>query len=489
METNKIRVKSIKYNFVMNALLTMSSVIFPLITFPYISRVLSPDGVGKVYFANSVVAYFTMFAQMGIPTYGIRACAKVRDDKAKLSQTVQEIFTINLVMTTVAYSLFFFTVLIIPRLRQDKLLFVIASFSMIFNTIGIEWLYKGLEQYSYITKRFVLVKIVSLIAVFALIRAESDYIMYCGICVFAGGASFVFNFFHARHLISFRPTGYYNFRQHLKPITVFFAMACATTIYTNFDNVMLGFMQSDTAVGYYNAAVKIKSILVSVVTSLGAVLLPRASYYIEHDMKDEFMRISTKAINFVFLLAMPLIVYFIIFAKESILSLSGIAYMNSILPMRIIMPAILIIGLSNIMGVQMLVPMGKEKIVLYSQIAGVTTNLIINSLLIPRLSSAGAAIGTVTAEIIVWIVQYAYTHTILCEVYKKIHYLRILLAIVIGSLASVWIKIFELYNLAALVLSAVLFFVVYAVVLIICREPLILEIIKQIGIKLHFIAR
>ena len=138
--------KSIKVNFIMNAILTMSSVIFPLITFPYVSRALQPAGIGKVNFAISVVSYFTMFAQLGIPTYGIRACAQVRDDKKELSKVVQELLWISVFMCTLSYLVFFLSVFFIPKLRKDCLLFVITGCSVLLNTIGVEWLYKGLEQ-------------------------------------------------------------------------------------------------------------------------------------------------------------------------------------------------------------------------------------------------------------------------------------------------------------------------------------------------------
>ena len=130
----------------MNAVLTMSSFIFPVITFPYVSRILMPEGVGKVSFATSVITYFSMFAQMGIPTYGIRACAKVRDDQEQLTKTVHEIFMINLFMSCAAYLFFGAALFLVPRLREEKVLFLIISLTIFFNAIGMEWLYKALEQ-------------------------------------------------------------------------------------------------------------------------------------------------------------------------------------------------------------------------------------------------------------------------------------------------------------------------------------------------------
>ena len=191
----------------MNAILTMSSFIFPLITFPYVSRILLPEGTGKVSFATSVVSYFAMFAQLGIPTYGIRACAKVRDDKEKLTKTVQELFIINLAMSLIAYIALFAAITFVPRLQQDKALFLIASLTILFNVIGMEWLYKALEQYTYITIRSVIFKFVALIAMFALIHQKSDYVIYGGISILAASASNIFSYFHVHQDYSLRPVG------------------------------------------------------------------------------------------------------------------------------------------------------------------------------------------------------------------------------------------------------------------------------------------
>lgn len=286
--------KSLKLNFVMNAILTMSQFVFPLITFPYVSRILLPIGTGKVSFATSIVSYFTLFAQLGIPTYGIRACAKVRDNREELSKMVQELFIINLMMSALAYVVYFAAIYYVPRFRQDKDLFLIVGLTIFFNAIGMEWLYKALEQYTYITVRSIIFKFIAIVAMFLMVHEQSDYVIYGGISILASSASNIFNFFHIHRYVNIKPVGHYNFKKHLKAIVIFFAMSCATTIYTHLDTVMLGFIRTDADVGYYNAAVKIKTILVSIVTSLGVVLLPRASYYVEHSMMDEFYRITKR---------------------------------------------------------------------------------------------------------------------------------------------------------------------------------------------------
>lgn len=470
---------SIKLNFIMSALLTMSSFIFPLITFPYVSRILLPEGTGKVSFATSVVSYFALFAQLGIPTYGIRACAQVRDDKIKLTRTVHELLIINLIMSAIAYLAFFVALYNVPRLSQDKTLFLIASSSILFNAIGMEWLYKALEQYTYITIRSVAFKFIALIAMFLLVHQKSDYIVYGGISTVAAFASNIFNFIHARHYVSARPVGHYNLKRHMKAIFVFFAMSCAVTIYTNLDTVMLGFMATDADVGCYSAAVKIKSVLLGVVSSLGNVLLPRASYYVENQMMDDFYRITKKAINFVFLLSLPLMLYFMLFAKEGIFFLSGNAYADAIVPMQIIMPTIVLIGLTGIMGIQMLVPLGKEKIVLYSEIAGAITDLVLNAILIPRIASAGAAIGTLVAELVVWIVQFVFLRSEVIDAYRKIRYGLIFLALMGGTIASLWVRLLSLGTFFTLVVTAILFFGVYGVILLLGKEPLTCDLVQQ----------
>ena len=177
--------KSLKLNVIMNSILTMSSFIFPLITFPYVSRVLSPVGTGKVAFATSFISYFSMIAQLGIPTYGIRVCAQVRDDKIKLSKTVHELLFVNMITTILSYIGLVFAIIFIPRLQADQPLYIVVSITILLNSIGMEWLYKALEQYTYITIRSILFKFIGLIAMFILVHEQKDYVFYGFITIFA----------------------------------------------------------------------------------------------------------------------------------------------------------------------------------------------------------------------------------------------------------------------------------------------------------------
>lgn len=213
--------KSLKINFIMNAVLTISAFIFPLISFPYVSRILGPSGTGNVSFATSIVAYFALFAQLGIPTYGIRATARVRDDKELLSRTVQEIFIINILMSILTYIVFFVVLNIVPQMSDDKLLFMIVSSTIFFNAIGMDWLYKGLEKYTYITTVSILFKFIALILMFILIHQKRDYVIYGAISIFAASASNICNLLNVHKYIYLKPIGNYDFKVHLRPICIF----------------------------------------------------------------------------------------------------------------------------------------------------------------------------------------------------------------------------------------------------------------------------
>ncbi len=464
----------------MNVILTASTFIFPLVTFPYASRILLPDGVGRVNFAWSFAYYFSMVAMLGVPTYGIRAVAKVRDDKEELSRTVQEILIINAVVGAMCYVVYFVTIWYVPRLRSDYTLFCIMSLAIVLNVIGVEWMYRGLEQYSYIAFRSILFKAIAVVLLFLFVKNQSNYVMYGVVTVVSGVGSNIMNFINLRRYITLRPVGHYNFRRHWKPIAIFFLMSIATTIYTNLDTVMLGFMKDDTIVGYYTAAVKVKTILVSFVTSLSVVLLPRVSYFIEKGIKEEFYRYAKKALNFVFLVALPITIYFILYSRETILVLSGDSFMQAVIPMQIITPTVLLIGLTNVLGIQILVPLDKEKLVCYSVIAGAVTDCVINLLIIPRYGAAGAAIGTLAAEAVVLVFQLGFLWKERKNLFSQIQCWKILIATAAASVVCWFVKYLDLRAFMALVVSAVIFLIVYAVILLLTRENLSLEFMGQL---------
>lgn len=476
-----MKIHSVKFNFIMNTILTVSSILFPLITFPYISRVLLVEGSGKVAFATSAVTYFTMFATLGIPTYGIRACAVVRDDKEKLSQTVQELLVISAITTAITYAVFFVSLFLVPEFTAKKALMMVMGSSIGLTTIGVQWFYNALEQYSYITTCAIVFKLIGLILMFLFVRDPSDCVVYGFVYVVGSFGSYVLNFIRLRKFISFKKQGTYDLRKHMKPTITFFLLAAASSVYLNLDIVMLGFLKGDLEVGYYNAGIKVKTVLTTCVTSLGTVLLPRLSYYVEKNEKEAFYRMVKKAFQFVFLVATPLVVYFMIYTRESIVFLAGESFLSAVTPMIILMPTVLFIGISNITGIQVLTPFGEEQKVVISVLAGAILDFALNLVLIPKMGSTGAAISTLLAEILVVIVQAAYLKGELKNILQGIQLWKIILPLIAATVAGVGMhQVIHMAPFFTLLITAVIFFGVYGVALLLLREEFVMELLESV---------
>ncbi|RRF95909.1 MAG: flippase [Lachnospiraceae bacterium] len=477
------KIHSVKYNFIMNFILTASNFIFPLITFPYVSRILHAAGNGKVNFAASLVNYFVMLASLGIPTYGVRACAKVRDDRQLLSKTAQEILIINAVSTalvTVSYLICLFTV---PKLASDKELFLIEGANIILNMVGANWLYQALEQYDYITRRSIIFKLISVVLMFALVHQQSDYRIYAATTVLASVGSNVTNFIRLRKYISFRKTGRYDFKQHLGPIFILFAQSATISIYTNLDTVMLGAMKSNTDVGLYTAAVKIKTILVSVVSSLGNVLLPRMSNYANKHNEDEFYRLLGLAMNAELFMSFPLMLFFIIEAKDCLMFIAGPEYVAATATMQVINLSVIPIGLTGIIGVQTLTALDREKQVLYSVIVGAVTDFVLNLIMIPGFSHFGAAFATMVAEYLVLVAQLILGRDVVGHTFRHISFLKYGLTAALASVCALLAMHFLNWNaLLRLVISAAIFFGVYGIVLILLKDELMK---RAMSVRVH----
>lgn len=476
---------SIRFNYAMNMIYTVSGMVFPLLIYPYAARTLGENGIGAVSFANSIVSFFGIFAQLGIPTYGIKACAEVRGDKEELSRVVHEILLINLITCGITYGAFFGALTVYPKFRQEKELFLVMSSVLFFNTIGVDWLYKGLEKYRYITCCTLFFKAVGLCAVFLLVRSSEDYVIYGGITILALAGSNTLNFWNLRKHIYLRPLGGYHFRRHFRMISVFMAMSVATTIYTNMDSAMLGIMRGSGENGYYDVAVKTKNILVSVVVSLGNVLLPRMSFYISSHREKEFQRMGKRALRFILVLSIPLSMYFLLFAGAAVRLLAGEGFAPSVRTMQVMMPALVFIGMTNVMGIQMMVPLGRERQVLRSEIAGAAVNLVLNCFLIPRFGCLGAAIGTLAAEIAVFLVQVFFLGNTAAALLKKLPCGKIAAALLLGMAASLWVPALGLGDMMTVILSGGLFFGVYGMSLLLLKEELVNELWKQAVIRIR----
>ena len=395
--------KSIKVNAILNLIRTLMSVIFPLITFPYASRVLLPDGIGKVQFATSIISYFSLLATLGITSYGIREGAKLRDSKDKLSLFAKEIITINIISTVVSYLILFIFIFIIPKFHSYRSLLIICSSTILFTSLGMEWLYSVVEDFKYITIRSILFQLLSIVLLFYFVRSQEDTLKYAAISAFSSVGSNILNFINSRKYIALKgiKIKIEDLKKHIKPVMILFIMAVTSSIYTLLDTSMIGFFADDYQVGLYTAATKINRIVLNLVVSVGAVLLPRLSYYSGTNDKENFLKLAYKSADLIMAIATPAAVGLSVLASCVIRVLSGDGFIESVPIMRIINPVIVIVGMSNFLGVQLFMPLRKEKWTLYSNIAGAICNLTLNSIFIPKFGALGAAIGSLFAELAV----------------------------------------------------------------------------------------
>lgn len=480
-----IRKNTLFINFVFNFIKTLNNILFPVISFAYCSRVLGVEGVGKVNFAKSVITYFTMIAMLGMNYYGTREAAKRRNNKDELSRFCVEMLIINGCTTLLAYVLMVISLFMIPMLDGYRNLLLICSGAIILQGMGMEWLYQALEEYRYIAVRSVLFQIGALAAMFLFVQDVGDVISYAVISLVASSGSYVLNFFNARKYIHFQRHAHYAIRKHLKPLLWLFAMAVSIELYTVLDTTMLGFLKGDTAVGLYTAAIKVERMVNTLLASVGMVLIPRLSFYIGQGKIKETVGLIKRGYNYVFLLSVPAAVGLFMLSDEIILLFSGSQFAPASFTMRLLTPIVIFIPFSMMTNQQTFVPMGKEKLILVSTSVGAVTNLILNSIFIPRYAENGAAIATVIAEIAVAAVCLANAcrYFDMKEVFQSIWQILIAAAVipVIVSRIKMMNVPYYFHIVLAIPVSAMLYFFI----LILLKNPYAKEAVCMIGKKLQ----
>lgn len=395
---------SIRKNLVFNFIRSIMSIIFPVITFSYSSRILLPGGIGKINFSQSVISYFALMAAFGINMYGMREAARLRDDKKQLSKFVSEILCINLLSTILSYLLMFITINSVDKLAGYKSLILIYSLTLFLTTIGMEWLYNALEEFEYITIRTVVIQVISLILVFYFVKKEEDFVKYALISVFASSSQNIINFVHIRQYIKFDKNQKMEFKKHLNPIFWLFGMALTVNLFTNMDTTMLGFLANDRAVGLYETGVKINKMSITLITSVGVVIMPRLSYYIEKRQSDKFQNLVKKAFNIEAMLIIPVTVGLFLLSNQIISIFSGSDFASAAVTMRILTPIVVMIPYNYLINTQIFIPLRKEKAVLFSTGLGAVVNFVGNWILIPIYNENGAALATVITEFAVLLI-------------------------------------------------------------------------------------
>lgn len=395
---------SVAKNYIYNLTYQILVLILPLITTPYISRVLGAEGTGIYSYTISITTYFILFGTLGISMYAQREIAYVQDKVKERSKIFWEIIVVRFITLSLSMILFYLTY---ARNGEYSMYYRILLLEILANCFDISPFFQGMEEFKKIIVRNLIVKMVSIISVFLFIKTENDtniYLLIYALSTFLGNISLWFYLPKYIHKVPFKEL---QLLKHIRPTIVLFVPQVATQIYTVLDKTMIGNMVADKAeVGYYEQSQKIVKMLLTIVTSLGTVMLPRIANKFANGKKEEIKENIYQSFEFVYFLAIPLTCGVISVAPIFIPLFLGQAFEKSSILTSIISPIILIIGLSNVIGTQYLLPTKKQKQFTISVVAGAFCNLILNGMLIPKLLSIGAAIATLLAESVVTLVQF-----------------------------------------------------------------------------------
>lgn len=390
-------------NYLYNVCYQVFVLIVPVITTPYIARVLGPQGVGINSYTNSVIQYFILFGSIGIDLYGNKKIAFVRDNKQKLTESFYEIFTLRIITVIIAYALFLIFLMFNSRFR---VYYLAQSISIIATAFDISWFFMGVEDFAVTVIRNFVVKILTVVSIFLFVKSYADlslYILILSVSVFAGNITMFHSlgkYLYNTHIHKVE------FLVHLKPSLLLFIPQVAIQIYWVLNKTMLGIMVSVKAAGYFDQSDKMVKIILAIVTATGTVMLPHVANAFAKGKYQKTRKYLYNSFSFVSAISIPMTFGLIAIAPKFI-SLFLTSKFNSVTPIIIIESFIIwLISWSSVMGTQYLLPTNQNKAYTISVMLGAIVNLIANIPLILCLGAVGAAVATVISEATVTITQF-----------------------------------------------------------------------------------
>lgn len=468
---------SVKKNYLYNLLYQMTSVLLPVLTIPYVSRVLSADGIGinTVTYANT--QYFILLGSLGISIYATKKIATIREKKDKLKKTFWEIFSIQFTGCILAYMVFALT---LGQSHKYGVFYMLQGFYILAAAVDISWYFLGIENFKNASLRSFFAKIISVILIFIFVKTRDDlwkYILINAGTMFVG--QLIMWFYVGKDMLKVKEIGKLKIAMHIMPILALFVPQIATQVYTVLDKTMIDLFKGAVEAGYYDQSQKIVRILLSVVTSLGIVMLPRIANLFSKDDLNEVKKSLRKAFVVISFLSIPITFGLIGISDKFVPILFGNEFL-SVIPLTKISPVlVIIIGLGNVFGTQYLLAIGKNKEYTASVCIGALVNFCFNLLLIPRFAAMGAVIATVSAELSIaliqfWFARVVFDFTWIKETYKYWVSGILMLAIVrlVGNVTPI--------SILFLVLQIAIGSLVYFISLIILRDKFLIEAIENV---------
>ncbi|MCJ8209805.1 flippase [Mucilaginibacter sp. RS28] len=394
-------------NYLYNLLLTLANLLFPIISFPYVSHIIGPEGIGKVQFAFSFALYFALIAGLGIPVYGVKEIAAAGDDSAKRSKVFSELLTIYVITSVLLTTIYLGVIFSVPYFKADLKMYLNAGLLIILSFCSVDWVYTGLQQFKAIALRAVLFKTINLLLLFVFIKHPDDFRNYLYLMMFSFLGNNVLSIFLLRGKVQFTLKGL-KITRHLPALILVLATIIAASMYTEMDTVMLGFLSGhqDRAVGLYTAAVKLTKIAIPFVTSLGMVLLPKSGRDFAEQNLTEVQRSLDQTFRFLAFFGVPVAFGLFLLAPQFISLFSGREFADAKTSMQILAPLPLIIGFGHCQLNMILVPSGHNRESFFCVAGGMFVSVVVNFLLVPHFGAFGASVANLAAEIVVTFLYY-----------------------------------------------------------------------------------
>ena len=390
-------------NFIFTSLYQLSGILVPLVTMPYLSRVLGAKGLGEYSFAYSVAYYFTIFIKLGLNNYGNRTIAYVRDDRSTLSRTFWEIYFFQFILGIVLSSTYLLYVFLFAPKKELGLIMSLLVFA---SCIDISWCLYGLEKFKVTSSRDIITKILITVCIFLFVKSEEDVWKYA--MFFCSGMLLnqIIVIPVLMRNISLCRIDKNGILKHIKPNIVLFIPVVAVSIYRTMDKIMLGIMSTDIELGYYHGTENVIRVPMAFVTALGTVMMPRMSNMISNGVSKKDLRYTfSKSIEFAMAISSAVCLGIMTVAVEFVPLFYGKGFEKCVYLFYIILPGSMFEAFANVIRTQYLIPRKKDRIYITSLLIGASINLVLNLILIPRYESVGASIGTVLAYAAVCITQ------------------------------------------------------------------------------------
>lgn len=472
--------KSLKLNALLNTVKTVLGIIFPLITFPYISRILSVNSIGSYNVASSIISYCLLAAGLGVSTYAIREGSQYRNDYKKMRQFTSEVFTINMYSTVSAYLILIICAIYVPVLRTYNIFLAILSVQIFFSTIGTNWLCNIYEDFLYITIRTLAFQILSLFFMFVFVKDETDIYAYLIILTAANCVPNILNFCYIRKkYVKFKLLYHFNWKKHIKPILIIFSTSITITLYVNSDITILGIMTNDYEVGLYSASVKIYTIIKNVMISVVMVLIPRFSILFYNANGEAASKLFSRVFNTITLLLFPATVGMAVLSEDIIWLIAGDKYMEAGSSLCILSAATVFSLYAYMYTNCILIPKKKEKIVFIASVVSAVVNILLNIILIPYWGINAAAITTALAEGIICVVTTCVGRKFLTMNNVIIPFLKVLFGCALIIVFCVIMKSSMLSREMAIIISVIGSIIIYMAAMIIFKHQVVIEYIYK----------